>query len=153
MNGDFESWPSGIKRTKPRESILSVLKKSEKPLSAMEIYAETQKMKQAVSLSTIYRALELFVKKGTVIKLAIMHNELAVYELNRSQHKHYAVCLGCHKILPMGYCPMEKLLPKMIDGDFEVLGHNLEVYGYCKECNNKWNNLKHRICLSDIEMD
>lgn len=137
MDGDRKEWPSGIKRTKPRECMLSALENAEKPLSAMELCIEIQKTKQSVSLSTIYRSLELFVAKGTVTKLTIMHNELAVYELNRSQHKHYAVCLGCHKALPISYCPMEKLLPKMINDDFKVLGHNLEVYGYCRDCRER----------------
>lgn len=133
----FEGWPSGIIRTKPREHMLSVLKSAEKPLSAMELCAEIQKLNQPVSLSTIYRSLEQFVEKGIVTKLTIMNHELAVYELNRFQHRHYVVCLGCRKILPMEYCPMEQSLPEMLKNDFKVTGHHLEVYGYCRECSNK----------------
>ena len=46
-------------------------------------------------ISTVYRILELFVKKGVVIKTNVMNNEMAVYELNRFKHKHYAVCMNC----------------------------------------------------------
>lgn len=134
MDENFESWPSGIKRTKPRESMLTVLRNAEKPLSSIEIFTEIQKDIKTVALSTIYRSLELFVKKGTVTKFAIMNNEVAVYEFNRSQHNHYAVCLGCREIFPLKYCPLEKVLPEMVDDGFNIKGHNLEVYGYCKEC-------------------
>ncbi len=137
MDDNFESWPSGIKRTKPREKMIDVLKNVEKPLSAAEIFTEVQKDIKNVALSTVYRSLELFVKKGTVTKLAIINNELAVYELNRSQHNHYAVCLGCREIFPLKFCPMEKILPDMVDDGFKVVGHNLEIYGYCEECINK----------------
>ncbi|MHB8061313.1 MAG: transcriptional repressor [Ruminiclostridium sp.] len=47
----------------------------------------------------MYRVLELFVKKGVVIKTNVMNNEMAVYELNRFKHKHYAVRMNCHKII------------------------------------------------------
>ncbi|WP_018211911.1 transcriptional repressor [Desulfitobacterium hafniense] len=131
------NWPAGVKRTKPRESVLSVLEHAPKPLSAVEICSEIEKEGESPWLSTIYRILELFVKKGVVVKLAVLNNEMALYELNRFQHKHYAICLGCHKIVTMNNCPMEKFIPKIEDDGFRVLGHNLEVYGYCRECSVK----------------
>jgi Fur family ferric uptake transcriptional regulator len=131
------SWPDGLKRTKPRESVLSVLEHAEKPLSAMEICSEIEKGGESAWLSTVYRILELFVKKGMVVKIAVMNNEMALYELNRFQHKHYAVCLSCHKIISMDNCPMERFVPKIRDDDFHVVGHNIVVYGYCKDCSSK----------------
>lgn len=132
------NWPSGMKRTKPREIVFSVLEHAEKPLSAAEISSKIEKSGESVWLSTIYRILELFVKKGVVVKIAIMNNEMAHYELNRFQHKHYAVCLGCHKIISMDNCPMEKFIPKIEDDNFHVIGHNIELYGYCGKCSSKW---------------
>lgn len=37
-------WPKGLKRTKTRESVLSVLEVSKSPLSAREIYSEIERM-------------------------------------------------------------------------------------------------------------
>lgn len=130
-------WPSGLKRTKPRERVLCVLGRSDKPLSAVEICSEIEKSGEAPWLSTVYRILELFVNMGLVVKIAIMNSETARYELNRSQHKHYAVCLSCHNISSMDNCPLEKFTPKINDDDFHVVGHNLEIYGYCKKCASK----------------
>lgn len=128
------AWPAGIKKTRQRESVLSVLEKSEKPLSAADICSEMEKGGDTAWMSTVYRVLELFVNKGLVIKTNVMNNEMAVYELNRFKHKHYAVCMNCHKIIPMDNCPMETFIPKLADADFQVTGHNLEVFGYCKNC-------------------
>lgn len=137
MNEVIDSWPSGLKRTKTREEVLFVLEHTEKPLSALEISFEIKKGSKTAWLSTIYRILELFVKRGIVAKISILNNEMALYELNRFRHKHYAVCLGCHKIVAMDDCPMENFIPKIEDDNFCVIGHNLEVYGYCKECSSK----------------
>lgn len=129
-------WPAGMKKTKSRECVLSVLEHAEKPLSATDIYSQIEKSGSSAWLSTVYRILELFVKKGVVIKTTVMDNEIAVYEFNRYQHKHYAICVSCHKIVTMDNCPMEKFIPKLGD-DFHVMGHKLEIYGYCKECGSK----------------
>lgn len=131
------NWPSGLKRTRQRECVISVLEHAKKPLNAMEICSEVGKGKDSVWLSTVYRILELFVKKGVVTKIAVMNNEMAFYELNRFQHKHYAVCISCRKIILMDNCPMEKFIPKLQDDNFHVMGHNLEIYGYCTDCSSK----------------
>ncbi len=104
-------------------------------MSAMDICAQIEKGGGAAWLSTVYRALELFVDKGMVIKTSVLNNEMAVYELNRSNHKHYAVCMTCHKMIPMEKCPIETFIPNLDEKDFQVVGHNLEVFGYCKDCN------------------
>lgn len=137
MKEKQNDWPTGLKKTKPRESVLSVLEHAEKPLSAMDICSQIEKDGNTVWLSTIYRILELLVKKNVVVKLTVMNSEMAVYELNRFQHRHYAVCLSCRKIVSMDNCPMEKFVPRLQDNDFHVTGHNLEIYGYCKNCSPK----------------
>lgn len=134
MTQQGRKWPVGIKRTRPRERVLAILEKAQKPMSAQQICAEIEKSGEGAWLSTVYRALEVFEKKGVVVKLAIHGGETALYELNRFEHKHYAVCLACHQIIAMDNCPMERFLPDIRDAGFRVLGHNLEIYGYCNEC-------------------
>jgi Fur family ferric uptake transcriptional regulator len=131
------AWPAGIKRTKQRERVLAVLERADRPISAAEIYGQTERAGEAIWLSTVYRILELFVKKGIVTKWVVMNSETALYEINRFRHKHYAVCISCHKIITMDNCPMERFIPKLEDQDFRVMGHNLELYGYCKDCGSK----------------
>ncbi|MFT3983091.1 MAG: transcriptional repressor [Lachnospiraceae bacterium] len=127
-------WPAGIKKTRQRESVLSVLENSDKPLSAVNICSQIEKSGGAAWMSTVYRVLELFVEKGIAIKINVMNSEMAMYELNRFKHKHYAVCVNCRKIIAMDNCPMEKFIPKLEDENFQVLGHNLEIFGLCKDC-------------------
>jgi len=137
LNNKREKLLEGIKKTKTREAVLSVLEHAEKPLSAMDICMEIEKTGENIWLSTVYRILELFIKKDIVNKISVMNNEMAVYELNRFIHKHYAVCMDCHKIISMNNCPMEKFVPKIEDNEFHVIGHNVEVYGICRDCYHK----------------
>ena len=129
--------PSGIKKTRQRKCVLSVLQRSSSPLSAMEICKQTENEDCPVWLSSVYRILELFVKENVVVKTMISDSEMALYELNKNQHKHYAICLNCHKVIEMDNCPLEEFVPELADSDFHVLGHRLEMYGYCKDCDQK----------------
>lgn len=134
MDEKHLSWPSGIKRTKQRESVLSVLERSGAPLSAMEICKQTENEDSPVWLSTVYRILELFESENIVVKTSLSGSDMALYELDRNLHRHYAVCLNCRKIIEIGNCPFEKYTPEFAESDFKVLGHKLEIYGYCKKC-------------------
>lgn len=125
-----DNLPAGLKRTRQRQCVLSVLEHASSALSVPEIYSRIQEERNMICLSTIYRILDSFMKKGVAIRISPMNSSMAVYELNRFQHKHYAVCMGCRKMFPIS---LEHLLPK-VDNDFHVLGHNLEIYGYCKHC-------------------
>ncbi|MDR1650507.1 MAG: transcriptional repressor [Synergistaceae bacterium] len=127
-------WPEGIKRTKQRRSVLDILERSENPLGAADICSMIERGGGTAWLSTVYRILELFVKKGVAVKTSVMNSEMALYELNRFKHKHYAVCMSCRRIIPMDNCPMESFIPVLEDANFRMLGHNLEIFGYCGDC-------------------
>ena len=132
-------WPVGIKRTRQREDVFRVLTEAEEPLTAMEIFrrviANTQDSNYAIS--TIYRSLAVFEENHLVEKTTLMGEDMAVYEWNREQHKHYAICLNCRRKIPLSECPMHDLdICSDMDG-FQITGHKLELYGYCKECQKR----------------
>ena len=127
-------WPEGLKKTKSREKVLCVLQQAKKPISATEIYKVLGQEEEGVWLSTVYRTLDCFVEKGMVLKTTVLDNEMALYEINHYGHRHYAVCLECHKVVAMDNCPLEKFVPHLDESDFDVMGHKIEMYGYCKNC-------------------
>ena len=138
---EYNKWPEGIKWTKQRKDIYEVLKGAKKPLSALDIYQEILKMSgvdaSTFAISTIYRSLAIFEEKNLVEKSVLLGSDTAVYELADGHHKHYAVCLSCHKLVPLKHCPFEHVKHDSMEsdeGDFVVTGHKLELYGYCKEC-------------------
>ena len=135
MNEINNRWPKGIKKTKQRTCVLTILKEAAQPLSAAEIYERLGGGE--ASLSTVYRILELFAEKEMVVKAVVPGSDKAVYALNRFGHKHYAVCLSCHKIIEMENCPMDSFIPKLKDDAFQVTGHNIEIFGLCRDCKHR----------------
>lgn len=140
---DNRSWlkQCGLKNTKHRADVLKALELSSQPVSAEQIYLSLQEKNGDISLSTVYRILELLVSKEIVLKMNSLEGDRALFELNRMVHRHYLVCLGCHKMLPIDDCPLdeyEKQLP--CKNGFYATGHSLEIYGYCSDCYRKKTN-------------
>lgn len=67
-------WPEGIKKTKQREAIWSVLNSTDKPITAIEI-AERLGDGSTTWMSTIYRTLELLETKDIVTRTTIMGSD------------------------------------------------------------------------------
>lgn len=143
MSEPDRKYPQGIKWTKQRKAVYEVLLRATEPLSAVQIYNHIDKTDAAgnYAVSTIYRILTAFEEKNMVTRSNWMGDGTIVYELNKGGHTHYAVCMNCHKRVPLQTCPFEHMhLGECSDehgleqDGFVVTGHKLEIYGYCKQC-------------------
>lgn len=140
-------YPKGIKWTKQRKYVYQVLERASEPLSAQQIYLQVmeQAEQENFALSTIYRILATFEENHLVSGTTWMGEDTVVYELERGGHTHYAVCLGCHRRIPLHSCPFNlghfghrhgehnEAEEDELSG-FTVVGHKVELYGYCDKC-------------------
>ena len=133
-----KNWPEGVKKTRQRIDIFKVLYGNDQPLSAAEIYntLNLEHPGESYAFSTVYRNLLAFEKAGIVVKSVLSTEDNAVYELKQATHRHYAVCLMCHIKIPIKTCPLHDISEHIEESlpDFQITGHQLEIYGYCKEC-------------------
>jgi Fur family ferric uptake transcriptional regulator len=128
----------GLKNTRRRDSVLHVLEESSQPMTAEQIFFRLKSQKISISLSTVYRILDVLAAKAIVLKVSSAESGSAMFEINRKTHRHYLICLGCRKMIPVENCPLgslEKRLEK--ETGFSVTGHRLEIYGYCSECKKR----------------
>lgn len=128
----------GLKNTKHRIAILEMLTDAKAPVSADTMFSKLKKTDILISLSTVYRTLDTLMEKDLVSKVQLESESKALYELNKETHHHHFVCIACNKIFTLEHCPVEKMELKnsYLDG-FEIVGHKLEFYGYCKSCQKK----------------
>lgn len=146
---EAQEYPGGIKWTKQRKRVYEILRDAIEPLSAAQIYARMEAWEQEqYAVSTIYRILAAFEENKLVDKTTWMGEGTVVYELKRPGHVHYAVCLDCHRRIPLEQCPLHmsgahvhmaaNASPENAEtDDFTVVSHKIELYGYCKECKQK----------------
>ena len=133
-------YPDSIKKTRQRIDIFKVLYSASQPLSAAEIFDTLIRRdeKEKYAFSTVYRNLLAFEKAGLITKTTLSTEDNAVYELKKSTHKHYAVCVKCHKKIPIKTCPLHDIAAVVSDSlpGFDITGHQLEILGVCKDCKN-----------------
>jgi len=136
----------GYRLTIPREALLDLLAKTEKHLSADEIYFAVNKKYPNIGLATIYRNLELLIQMNLISKIDIGDGK-ARYELTngpKSIHHHHLICRNCGEIINYtDYIDEEiELLKKTEKGlskkyNFKVESHSIRFFGLCSKCNKK----------------
>jgi Fur family transcriptional regulator, ferric uptake regulator len=124
-----------IKFTQQRSITLDVLRQSEVPLSAEQVFMQVKALDSMISLSTVYRILDLFIIKAMVLKVNISDDHRAMYELNNLQHKHHLICTACKRIMVLDSCPFaeyEQLLAQKTN--YHITAHKFEIFGLCPQC-------------------
>lgn len=115
-----------IKCTKQRVAVLEIMMSATAPMTAEQIFAKVNGM----SLSTVYRILDCFCKNNIATGESIQNSSELYYALVSNRHRHFAICLGCHKMKYVDVCPVHDM---SVD-NFKITGHKLELYGYCDKC-------------------
>lgn len=134
----------GYRLTTPRESILDVLSKTSKHLSAEDIYLEVHNIYPTIGLTTIYRTLGLLVQMGFVSKFDFGDGR-SRYELSMGPksvgHHHHLVCTSCGRVIDYtDFIEEEKELLSKTEKElskrynFKISNHLIQFYGLCDEC-------------------
>lgn len=124
----------GGRITEPRRAVLEWIAQVAVPFTTETIVADLTKRPGPSSRATIYRMVEWLCVHGWIVRVHSdpVHN---TYTRLFPGHHHTLVCTRCGTSVIIGGCTVEVLLASVVaDADFEVLGHTLELYGYCKEC-------------------
>lgn len=134
------SFPDSLRKTKSRLKVWEILSSSTTPLTARQIAqkADGGNEEKAVWLSSVYRALEAFENAQAVNRTLLKDSPEALYSLSETGHHHYAICMNCKSRTELEGCPFgEHEHLHTVDEDFMVVGHVVEVFGYCKDCRKK----------------
>ena len=122
---------SGLKVTRPRVLILSLLMEEHGPFNADEIYKKLPS--DSCDQATVFRALKQFVQKKLILSLAI-DDSCTHYEYNCDTHHHHVVCRKCSKIETLKRCNISDLYDEARGLGHIDLDHRLEIFGICKLC-------------------
>jgi len=137
----------GYRITSGREAILDVLSKSDKHLSAEDIYMKVHPKYPSIGLTTIYRTLEVLASLGLVFKFDF-GDKRARYELAEgpkgAHHHHHLICTNCNRVIDYTdfideevelLNQTEKDLSKKYD--FKITNHLIQFYGLCNACSKR----------------
>ncbi len=127
---------AGLPITHQRQVIYGVLMGMPGHPSPEEVYAKVRKRIPSISLATVYKNLNRFLKAGLVQETSVHHGSLRV-EVNDHPH-HHLVCSSCKKIEDID---SEQIGPLHVRGrlpkGFAVQRFSVDVIGLCARCRDK----------------
>ena len=119
--------------TEQRQLIQEILQQTDRHLDADEIYQQARQRAPSISLSTVYRNLQLFKELGLVEEHQF--GSRRCYEAAPQAKHHHLVCLGCGRVFEFK-CPSTERLKSRISREegFRVTEAEVRLAGYCPEC-------------------
>jgi Fur family transcriptional regulator, ferric uptake regulator len=121
--------------TRPREQITSILRGSERFVSAAEIHRMLDRAKAKVALSTVYRTLERLLAKGDVTVRLDDAGESTYMLCEPTHHHHHAICTACGKVVDVDCTAVEQFAETLrAHSGFELAEHTMEFRGRCSAC-------------------
>lgn len=124
----------GYRLTPQRHMILSVIQEAGEHLSIDQITERVQQRNPYVSLSTVYRTLELL-KSLDLVRESHLPGEQAQYETIGSHAHHHLTCRRCHKIIHLNQELLGNLNEQLQEQyHFHSLTLDLVAAGYCNDC-------------------
>jgi len=121
------------KRITPERKLLLRIISENAHLDASEIYRLAKAEDEQISLSTVYRTVNLLEELG-LVEASELGEDHYHYEVRLSEHYHL-ICLGCGKVVEIP--PVDAVRKLGEDNGFEVVGVKLELLGYCPACRKK----------------
>ena len=125
---------AGRRVTPQRALIMEIIRQGRGHLDAYEIYRRAQERNPRLSLSTVYRTLQMLKKLDLVDELHF-NEEHHHYEVKPSAEHHHLVCLGCGRVIEFHY-PLYRYIKNKVPEvkDFDVTETEVRVTGYCGRC-------------------
>lgn len=126
---------TGLRATKPRIALLSVLQTAKYPLNIKEIM---DKLGAATADKvTLYRTIDAFKKAGIVNQVDFQERSARYEYKDREHDHHHLVCVTCKKVDDFIGCNYQKLSAKVLKQTpsfAEITGHSFEFFGKCRSC-------------------
>ena len=125
------------RRTEQRQLILEIIRQAKEHLDADEIYQQARQKLPSISLSTVYRSLQLF-KKLELIEEHQLDGMRRCYETTPRPKHHHLVCLGCGRIFEFKCSSAVKLKSRISrEEGFKVTDAEVRLVGYCPDCQQR----------------
>ena len=131
----METKPMRRRTSKQRDAVFHAVKLLKDHPTADMIFHELRHQNTNISLSTVYRNLNILVDDGALIAIKGPGAEVH-YDYNVSNHCHIQ-CRICSKVSDIDFKPVEyiSLLPEQASG-FHVDGVSVTFTGICSKCMN-----------------
>jgi len=127
----------GFRITPQRIAIVDYLLKTEDHPSAEHIYKTIQKKYPMISLSTVYKTLDLLKEKKLVNEIEVEGE--ARFDAHTDDHINL-VCMNCSKIDDVDEDSLKEIQSRAAKkSKYLIIKSSFELFGYCTSCKSKFN--------------
>ncbi len=119
------------RHTSQRAAICKAIALAGRPLLPREVLAAAQLYVPSLGIATVYRNLKALVQDGQLLIIRLP-GENARFEMAGQHHHHHFQCTQCQRVFDVHACPGD--LSHLAPRGFTVEGHDLTLYGRCKDC-------------------
>jgi Fe2+ or Zn2+ uptake regulation protein len=130
---------TGRRLTEQRQVLLDLIAEHGGHLDAHELFRLASERNPRLSLSTVYRTMNLLRDLGLVneVHLGEEHHH---YELRPLSKHCHLICANCGKVVEIGCELIEQLEAKVAaQHDFEITEAQVDLVGMCRECRQEAN--------------
>lgn len=124
----------GRRITAQRGLLLQVMRASHGHLDAGEIYRRARARDPRISLSTVYRNLNLLKDLGVITELHL-DEEHHHYELREEAEHYHLICSNCDRVVEFDSSSMGALIEQIGAEHGFLIDHvHIDLVGLCQEC-------------------
>lgn len=124
--------------TKQRQTVLRVIRESDKHLTANEVFDDARRLLPGISFATVYNSLN-YLKNQRLIGEIKLGMEANLYDRKLTRHDH-AICNDCGKLVDLELTIPNKLLEEAaFHSNFKPETIELTLRGLCPECSEQKN--------------
>jgi Fur family ferric uptake transcriptional regulator len=136
--GELEILRAEGKRITPqRKLLLEIIRESRGHLDAGEIYYQARSRDPRISLSTVYRNLNLLKELGLIAEVHLDEEHHHYEATDDTQHFHL-ICSGCGRVVEFDNPSVGTLLAQVgEDEDFLIERVDIDLVGLCPECRSR----------------
>lgn len=119
--------------TKQRQSVLQVIRESDKHLTANEVFEDARRLLPGISFATVYNSLRYLKNEGLIGEVQF-GKDASRYDRKLERHDH-AICNKCGMLVDMELPIPDGLLQEAADrSNFEPETIELTLRGLCPQC-------------------
>jgi Fur family transcriptional regulator, peroxide stress response regulator len=103
---------------------------------AETIYRRVKKQFPSISLATVYKTLDTFVRIGLLSPFRSGSGSTR-YDTNLEEH-HHLVCIDCDTVIDVNHESLTQLpVHRLPLSGFKIINHQVEIKGICSDCQRK----------------
>jgi len=122
--------------TKQRQTVLRVIRESDKHLTANEVFDDARRLLPGISFATVYNSLNYLKNQGLIGEIKF-GTDANLYDRKLTRHDH-ALCNNCGKLVDLELTIPNRLLEEAAKrSKFKPETIELTLRGLCPECNGQ----------------